>query len=76
MQQFVHRQLMYLVVIQSVFTAVSGSRLRWQRMERYGSLQAPARLKPSGDDRTAALPQPQPYGVPLQPVPNDTTQWY
>jgi cellulose synthase/poly-beta-1,6-N-acetylglucosamine synthase-like glycosyltransferase/peptidoglycan/xylan/chitin deacetylase (PgdA/CDA1 family) len=42
LQQFVYRQLMYLVVIQSVFTAVSGSRLRWQRMERYGSLRAPA----------------------------------
>ncbi|RPE39996.1 cellulose synthase/poly-beta-1,6-N-acetylglucosamine synthase-like glycosyltransferase [Streptomyces sp. Ag109_O5-1] len=41
LQQFVYRQLMYLVVIQSVFTAVSGSRVRWQRMERYGSLQAP-----------------------------------
>ncbi|MGY6019819.1 bifunctional polysaccharide deacetylase/glycosyltransferase family 2 protein [Streptomyces spinosirectus] len=37
LQQFVYRQLMYLVVIQSVFTAVSGSGLRWQRMERYGS---------------------------------------
>ncbi|WP_217560162.1 bifunctional polysaccharide deacetylase/glycosyltransferase family 2 protein [Streptomyces sp. GbtcB6] len=42
LQQFVYRQLMYLVVVQSVFTAVSGSRLRWQRMERYGSLRAPA----------------------------------
>ncbi len=41
LQQFVYRQLMYLVVIQSVFTAISGTRLRWQRMERYGSLQAP-----------------------------------
>ncbi|MFE3107958.1 bifunctional polysaccharide deacetylase/glycosyltransferase family 2 protein [Kitasatospora indigofera] len=41
-QQFVYRQLMYLVVIQSVFTAVAGSRLRWQRMERYGSLRVPA----------------------------------
>ncbi|MFJ5552403.1 bifunctional polysaccharide deacetylase/glycosyltransferase family 2 protein [Streptomyces sp. NPDC093225] len=38
LQQFVYRQLMYLVVIQSVYTAVAGSRLRWQRMERYGSL--------------------------------------
>jgi cellulose synthase/poly-beta-1,6-N-acetylglucosamine synthase-like glycosyltransferase len=42
LQQFVYRQLMYLVVIQSVITAVAGSRLRWQRMERYGSLQVPA----------------------------------
>ncbi|MFD0573424.1 bifunctional polysaccharide deacetylase/glycosyltransferase family 2 protein [Kitasatospora gansuensis] len=41
LQQFVYRQLMYLVVIQSVFTAVAGSRLRWQRMERYGSLTVP-----------------------------------
>ena len=38
LQQFVYRQLMYLVVIQSVVTALAGSRLRWQRMERYGSL--------------------------------------
>ncbi|MFC0624647.1 bifunctional polysaccharide deacetylase/glycosyltransferase family 2 protein [Kribbella deserti] len=42
LQQFVYRQLMYLVVIQSVFTALAGSRLRWQRMERYGSLEVPA----------------------------------
>ncbi len=41
LQQFVYRQLMYLVVIQSVFTALAGSRLRWQRMERYGSLGVP-----------------------------------
>ena len=41
LQQFVYRQLMYLVVIQSVWTALAGSRLRWQRMERYGSLQVP-----------------------------------
>jgi cellulose synthase/poly-beta-1,6-N-acetylglucosamine synthase-like glycosyltransferase/peptidoglycan/xylan/chitin deacetylase (PgdA/CDA1 family) len=43
LQQFVYRQLMYLVVIQSVFTALAGSRLRWQRMERYGSLDTPRR---------------------------------
>jgi len=42
LQQFVYRQLMYLVVIQSVVTALAGSRLGWQRMERYGSLQVPA----------------------------------
>ncbi|MQS13455.1 glycosyltransferase [Streptomyces kaniharaensis] len=53
LQQFVYRQLMYLVVIQSVFTALAGSRLRWQRMQRYGSLQ-----------RTAAPDaRPEPVGV-------------
>lgn len=36
LQQFVYRQLMYLVLIQSVVTAVTGTRLRWQRMERRG----------------------------------------
>ena len=29
LQQFVYRQLMYLVVIQSVITAIAGIRLRW-----------------------------------------------
>ncbi|MGJ9401892.1 bifunctional polysaccharide deacetylase/glycosyltransferase family 2 protein [Arthrobacter sp. KK5.5] len=42
LQQFVYRQLMYLVVIQSVVTALAGVRLRWHRMERYGSLRVPA----------------------------------
>jgi len=36
LQQFVYRQLMYLVLLQSVVTAVLGTRLRWQRMERRG----------------------------------------
>jgi len=41
LQQVVYRQLMYLVVIQSVFTSLAGTRLRWHRMERYGTLKAP-----------------------------------
>ncbi|MFF1919059.1 bifunctional polysaccharide deacetylase/glycosyltransferase family 2 protein [Streptomyces sp. NPDC058221] len=36
-QLFVYRQLMYLVVIQSVAAAVSGTRLKWQRMQRSGT---------------------------------------
>nr|WP_286160560.1 bifunctional polysaccharide deacetylase/glycosyltransferase family 2 protein [Streptomyces yunnanensis] len=53
LQQFVYRQLMYLVVIQSVFTAVSGSWLRWQCMERYGSLHAPGgAAEPAAPGRT------------------------
>jgi cellulose synthase/poly-beta-1,6-N-acetylglucosamine synthase-like glycosyltransferase/peptidoglycan/xylan/chitin deacetylase (PgdA/CDA1 family) len=36
LQQFVYRQLMYLVVIQSIISAVRGTRLRWQHMERSG----------------------------------------
>ncbi|GGP98414.1 glycosyltransferase family 2 protein [Streptosporangium pseudovulgare] len=43
LQQFVYRQLMYLVVIQSVATAVLGVRLRWQTIRREGTFaSAPA----------------------------------
>ena len=37
LQQFVYRQLMYLVIIQAVWTALAGSRLPWQQMTRYGT---------------------------------------
>ena len=39
--QFCYRQLLYLVVIQSLATAVAGTRLRWHRMERYGTFATP-----------------------------------
>jgi cellulose synthase/poly-beta-1,6-N-acetylglucosamine synthase-like glycosyltransferase/peptidoglycan/xylan/chitin deacetylase (PgdA/CDA1 family) len=37
LQQFVYRQLMYLVVIQSVATAILGVRLRWHTVRREGT---------------------------------------
>ena len=40
LQQFVYRQLMYLVVIQSVASAFYGLRLRWQAMRRTGEMDA------------------------------------
>lgn len=36
LQQFVYRQLMYLVVIQSVVSAISGAHLPWHRVRRFG----------------------------------------
>ena len=36
LQQVVYRQLMYLVTIQSVMTALLGTRHRWQAMNRTG----------------------------------------
>jgi cellulose synthase/poly-beta-1,6-N-acetylglucosamine synthase-like glycosyltransferase len=39
LQQFVYRQLMYLVVIQSVISAVRGLGLRWQHVERTGEIE-------------------------------------
>ncbi|MFJ2769223.1 bifunctional polysaccharide deacetylase/glycosyltransferase family 2 protein [Streptomyces sp. NPDC087300] len=37
LQQFVYRQLMYLVVIHSVATALLGTRLKWHSMKRTGT---------------------------------------
>jgi cellulose synthase/poly-beta-1,6-N-acetylglucosamine synthase-like glycosyltransferase/peptidoglycan/xylan/chitin deacetylase (PgdA/CDA1 family) len=37
LQQFVYRQLMYLVVVQSTVTALTGIRLRWHRIARTGA---------------------------------------
>ena len=36
LQQFVYRQLMYLVMVQSVVTALLGTRQRWQVIRRSG----------------------------------------
>jgi cellulose synthase/poly-beta-1,6-N-acetylglucosamine synthase-like glycosyltransferase/peptidoglycan/xylan/chitin deacetylase (PgdA/CDA1 family) len=49
-QQFVYRQLMYLVVFQSVVTAARGVHLRWQRIHRTGELGVP------GPGATPAFP--------------------
>jgi cellulose synthase/poly-beta-1,6-N-acetylglucosamine synthase-like glycosyltransferase/peptidoglycan/xylan/chitin deacetylase (PgdA/CDA1 family) len=40
LQQLVYRQVMYLVVIQSVVTVLLGTRLRWHRMVRTGEAAA------------------------------------
>jgi cellulose synthase/poly-beta-1,6-N-acetylglucosamine synthase-like glycosyltransferase len=39
LQQFVYRQLMYLVVIESVISALVGTRLAWQNVERTGEVE-------------------------------------
>jgi cellulose synthase/poly-beta-1,6-N-acetylglucosamine synthase-like glycosyltransferase/peptidoglycan/xylan/chitin deacetylase (PgdA/CDA1 family) len=39
LQQFVYRQLMYLVVVESLLTAVSGSRTRWKSIPRRGEVE-------------------------------------
>ncbi|KUL31251.1 bi-functional transferase/deacetylase [Actinoplanes awajinensis subsp. mycoplanecinus] len=40
LQQFVYRQLMYLVLIQSTLAALGGIRLGWQKLQRAGGLSA------------------------------------
>jgi cellulose synthase/poly-beta-1,6-N-acetylglucosamine synthase-like glycosyltransferase/peptidoglycan/xylan/chitin deacetylase (PgdA/CDA1 family) len=41
LQQFVYRQLMYLVIIQSVASAFAGVRMRWQKLDRLGRSEQP-----------------------------------
>jgi len=41
LQQFVYRQLMYLVVIESVLTAIRGTPFHWRAMQRTGELEVP-----------------------------------
>jgi cellulose synthase/poly-beta-1,6-N-acetylglucosamine synthase-like glycosyltransferase len=48
LQQFVYRQLMYLVVIQSVVTAVIGARLRWHKLSRTGEATGAAEVGVAG----------------------------
>ncbi len=36
LQQFAYRQLMYLVLMQSATTALTGGRLRWHKLHRAG----------------------------------------
>jgi cellulose synthase/poly-beta-1,6-N-acetylglucosamine synthase-like glycosyltransferase/peptidoglycan/xylan/chitin deacetylase (PgdA/CDA1 family) len=42
LQQVVYRQVMYLVVIQSLAAALAGTRLRWHKLRRLGLAGAPA----------------------------------
>ena len=41
-QQFVYRQLMYLVVVESVLTAIQGTRLHWRPIARSGEVEVKA----------------------------------
>jgi cellulose synthase/poly-beta-1,6-N-acetylglucosamine synthase-like glycosyltransferase len=41
LQQFLYRQLMYLVVIQSIASALLGTRLRWHKLPRTGDVSTP-----------------------------------
>lgn len=41
LQQVLYRQLMYVVLLQSWITALTGGRLRWQKLRRTGVVEAP-----------------------------------
>ncbi|NEB82313.1 glycosyltransferase [Streptomyces sp. SID14478] len=58
LQQLLYRQLMYVVLLQSWITALTGGRLRWQKLRRTGALGSAPGAVPrqrtasvTGDDR-------------------------
>ncbi|MDH6226582.1 cellulose synthase/poly-beta-1,6-N-acetylglucosamine synthase-like glycosyltransferase [Streptomyces sp. MJP52] len=61
LQQLLYRQLMYVVLLQSWITALTGGRLRWQKLRRTGVVEAPVdgvipqqRVRGSEDRRPVA----------------------
>ncbi len=44
LQQILYRQIMYVVLLQSWITALTGGRLRWQKLRRTGVVEAPGAL--------------------------------
>ncbi|WP_432835958.1 glycosyltransferase [Dactylosporangium sp. CA-092794] len=63
LQQFVYRQLMYIVLIQSLGTALTGARLRWHKLHRAGSAGASAPIAP---DPAPAQSTPTPAPAPAR----------
>jgi cellulose synthase/poly-beta-1,6-N-acetylglucosamine synthase-like glycosyltransferase/peptidoglycan/xylan/chitin deacetylase (PgdA/CDA1 family) len=54
LQQFAYRQLMYVVLLQSAVTALTGRRLSWQKLRRTGDVSVPAKSGVSPDARWSA----------------------
>ncbi|WP_317443641.1 glycosyltransferase [Streptomyces collinus] len=54
LQQILYRQLMYVVLLQSWITALTGGRLRWQKLRRTGVVEAPGGPVPTQRDRRSS----------------------
>ncbi|MDX6738868.1 polysaccharide deacetylase family protein [Actinocorallia sp. A-T 12471] len=64
LQQLVYRQLMYLIVIQSLATAVLGSRMRWQTIQRAGTFNEPGAVVPMVVTDTGPISVPMEFRKP------------
>ncbi|MGA5038531.1 bifunctional polysaccharide deacetylase/glycosyltransferase family 2 protein [Streptomyces capoamus] len=59
LQQLLYRQLMYVVLLQSWITALTGGRLRWQKLRRTGGVTAPPAATRDGSPLpSATAPRP------------------
>ncbi|MGW3216882.1 glycosyltransferase [Streptomyces parvus] len=59
LQQILYRQLMYVVLLQSWITALTGGRLRWQKLRRTGAVEAPGGVSAQ---RRESAPERRPVG--------------
>ncbi|NEY36825.1 glycosyltransferase [Streptomyces sp. PRKS01-65] len=63
LQQILYRQLMYVVLLQSWITALTGGRLRWQKLRRKGGVSAPPGMDAIPAQRSAgAVDERRPVG--------------
>ncbi|WP_393098586.1 glycosyltransferase [Streptomyces sp. LN325] len=62
LQQILYRQLMYMVLIQSWITALTGGRLRWQKLRRTGVVEAPGAIPRQRTARSANGKDRRPVG--------------
>ncbi|MFF8290182.1 bifunctional polysaccharide deacetylase/glycosyltransferase family 2 protein [Streptomyces sp. NPDC016309] len=58
LQQFVYRQLMYLVLLHALVTAATGGRLRWQKIRRTGDVPLTTPVEPAGPRPATGPPAP------------------
>jgi cellulose synthase/poly-beta-1,6-N-acetylglucosamine synthase-like glycosyltransferase len=56
LQQFAYRQLMYLVLMQSAMTALTGGRLRWHKLHRAGLTERREEPQPALPSQRVAAP--------------------
>ncbi|SDT76238.1 bifunctional polysaccharide deacetylase/glycosyltransferase family 2 protein [Actinoplanes derwentensis] len=70
LQQFAYRQLMYLVLLQSATTALTGGRLRWHKLNRAGlAPRSPALDRTAADRGRVPVTPITPSRGPLTPPP-------
>jgi cellulose synthase/poly-beta-1,6-N-acetylglucosamine synthase-like glycosyltransferase/peptidoglycan/xylan/chitin deacetylase (PgdA/CDA1 family) len=65
LQQILYRQLMYVVLLQSWITALTGGRLRWQKLRRMGAVSAPPGASPGAPPSEPAERKPVADGRPV-----------
>ncbi len=67
LQQFAYRQLMYLVLLQSATTALTGGRLRWHKLQRAGLVRSTPEPAFDGPVAPAVEPWPPVGDHPVKP---------